>query len=181
MRERTQARPSGFTLIELMVSVGIVGILASVALPSFVRYQLRAKAAERTVFVGAISQAINTMVTSDTLPHPFTGSPNIGYAFGTWNPPYPAAGQGTTRRLFNPTLAGWKTLDARMLSSAYYSYMFYVREAGGQTASYIWVQGDLDGDGRYYSKTYYYYRKGASPLQLTAESPLPGSPLDQLF
>lgn len=40
------ARVSGFTLIELMVTVAIVGILVSIALPSYSRYVARARRAD---------------------------------------------------------------------------------------------------------------------------------------
>ena len=44
----------GFTLIELMIVVAIIGILAAIAIPNFLNYQLKAKTAEAKTNLGAI-------------------------------------------------------------------------------------------------------------------------------
>jgi len=47
----------GFTLIELMIAVAIVGILAAIALPNFARFQARAKQSEARVNLKAMFTA----------------------------------------------------------------------------------------------------------------------------
>ena len=44
----------GFTLIELMIVVAIIGILAAIAIPNFMRFQAKSKQSEAKMNLGAI-------------------------------------------------------------------------------------------------------------------------------
>uniref|UniRef100_UPI00117E9790 type IV pilin protein n=1 Tax=Nitrospira cf. moscoviensis SBR1015 TaxID=96242 RepID=UPI00117E9790 len=47
-------KQEGFTLIELMIVVAIIGILAAIAIPNFVAYQAKSRQSEAKVNLGAI-------------------------------------------------------------------------------------------------------------------------------
>src|SRR4029453_8681583 len=55
--KKLHVRKGGFTLIELMILVAIIGILAAIAIPNFLRFQLKAKSSEGKTNLAAIRTA----------------------------------------------------------------------------------------------------------------------------
>jgi type IV pilus assembly protein PilA len=55
MRLRSNAE-AGFTLVELMIVVGIVGLLSAIAIPNFLSYQARSRRSEAYVNLAAVAR-----------------------------------------------------------------------------------------------------------------------------
>jgi type IV pilus assembly protein PilA len=88
MKTRILRRSEGFTLVELMVVVAIIGVLTSVAIPNFRRYQAKSKTSEAKIQLAGIYSAQTTMQSDyDHFAHclenaGFTAPVNNYYAVG---------------------------------------------------------------------------------------------------
>lgn len=54
MMRKSFRKQEGFTLIELMIVVAIIGILAAIAIPNFMQYQAKSKQSEAKTNLGGI-------------------------------------------------------------------------------------------------------------------------------
>jgi len=143
MAKRTEA---GFTLIELMVVVVIIGILAVVAVPTFTRFIYRARAAEATGFLQEIRAREETY-----------RADNGQYATAPANPG--AMPRNSQVVAFDATNTSWIQLgaipDATGVRFQYQVFSGFPgaapAEIPGYTGNDFWYMaratGDLDGDG----------------------------------
>jgi prepilin-type N-terminal cleavage/methylation domain-containing protein len=144
MRTLRQAR--GFTLIEIMIVVAIIGIIASMAMPTFTLLTLRSKAAERHEVMLRIKKAVGDyyLQNGSTIPkgeaEPLAGAETPAF-------PYVSA-----KRMPNWKLAGWSEVfrtSEEIMGATYYSYSFVCTEPSGTDPATLTIvaRGDLDGDG----------------------------------
>ena len=81
----------GFTLIELMIVVAIIGILAAIAIPNFLKFQAKSKQSEAKASLGAIYTGqisffgeTNTFGNFDQINWSPSGTPRYHYTLGSY-------------------------------------------------------------------------------------------------
>ena len=85
-------RDDGFTLVELVIAVGMIGLLAALAIPNFITYQARARRGEAYANLAGIARAERgyfaengTYYEALTHPNPGGGGQNLGAQAHGWD------------------------------------------------------------------------------------------------
>ncbi len=150
MKTRTFGQ-SGFTLVELMIVVAIIGVLASLAIYGVSRYLKHSKTAEASRSLGAMETGSKAYYQLDT--------DSSGSGTGPFYHQFPGAGLSAVK---NPasipvaskvqtagtwTATTWTQLKFVMTDPQFYQYTYTGGGGTGTSASYTALaQGDLDGN-----------------------------------
>ena len=140
MQRKTTTNNAGLTLVELMIVVALIGVLATIAIPSFLTYQARSRRAESYSNLAAMASSQKALLATNGQFHdsgnswPDPSSTPEG-VLGIHTMQWDAASEAAFADL------GWAPEG-----NVYYSYMSYVCCASGLcfTATAF---GDVDGDG----------------------------------
>lgn len=136
------SKSAGFSLVELMIVVAIMAILAAIAIPSFLRFSMRAKTAEATSNLAAIRTAQESYRAEEDT---YLECPAAGGAFG--NPAAWAVGAGASTPIAWDAGTNFETIGFEPDGNVRYQYRVAAAGAGISVAFLAECQGDLDEDG----------------------------------
>ena len=132
----------GFTLIELMIVVAIIGILAAVAIPAFMNYLSKSKGSEASLNLNKIAKATKVYWGENSAfpPSSTTTLPGIEKAACTGpNNHMPVVSTATWA-----ADSAWAALDFSVDEPGLFTYKFVNGGTANATAT---AAGDLDCDG----------------------------------
>jgi len=151
MRKWLKKGDKGFTLIELMIVVAILGILAAVAIPAFVKYMRRSKTSEAEDKLAYMFRAATTYYTQERPARGTGGGIAVQCIPAGAGPDPGAVTQDRQTYDFPGASTTWLQLDFQIGDPFYYQYQFDSGVGGcgvtGAAAFTARAQGDLDGDG----------------------------------
>lgn len=147
---RRRSTQGGFSLIELMVVVAIIGMLAMIAVPAFMKYIKKARTSEAGQFISKIYSGARAY---------YLDTPQPG--FTPLDPQFPTAMTGTTPGLTECCDQGgkcaaegtqwetpmWTALQFSVPDPHYYAYTYATADEFGEFTAR--ANGDLDCDGLY--------------------------------